>query len=116
MSDTDLDARITEIEQRLTQLEQLVASTCTVLDGREVENDTTEVEMDRESERATIRRAVIETITHFEQAYGESPPIDSVVEELADQGHDTDDVQTVIDALQRDGLVYEPHPEHVRVA
>lgn len=115
MSDADLKARLTELETRTTQLEQLMASTVTVVDSHDGSIATAEVRSSNETERATIRRAVFETITHFERAYGDSTPIDYVIEELTEQGHDTDDIRDVIDALHDDGLLYKPQPEHVRV-
>lgn len=115
MNNAYLEARITELEHRLIRHEQLIVALATMLDSFDSEEETTEVWTSNETERATIRRTVFETITHFEQAYGESTPIDYVIEELTEQGHETDDIRDVIDALHDDGLLYKPQPEHMRV-
>lgn len=65
--------------------------------------------------RPSLRQELLDAITGFERAYGDSAPIEYVNEELLDQGYDTDEVRDTIDQLLREGSIYEPVDDHVKV-
>jgi DNA replicative helicase MCM subunit Mcm2 (Cdc46/Mcm family) len=111
-----LEARIDELETRIATLEgQQNESRQPTIHTVPIIDDTVEVVTGSDTKCSTIRQTAIETIEHFESAYGEAPPTDYVVEELTEQGHDTAAVRNLLDDLRRKGTIYEPKTDHVRV-
>jgi hypothetical protein len=141
MTESDkLEQRITALEDRIFELEEVIAESRVAThtpaemtgelagvtddkgrggvellqEGRQ-EDTREELIPGSDTDRVSIRTEVLETINHFESAYGEDTPTDYVITELSDQGYERSDILEEIDTLRRKGEIYEPTRDHVRV-
>lgn len=115
----DIQQKYDDLETRVDGLEQQrIESTHEVsYDFRDHFEDDLEIVTgtDEQSERATIRQAILDAINNFEAAYEEAAPIDYVREMLVREGYDTGDVPKVLKQLRREGVIYEPEDGRVKV-
>lgn len=116
MSNADqLEHRVNVLEKRVIELEQELreAKPATT---HHVSTDDVELVTSSDRTYVTLRQAVLDTISEFERAYGNSAPTDYITDQVADEeDRETDDVKEVLDTLTQEGSIYEPIADHVRV-
>ncbi|WP_248908129.1 hypothetical protein [Halocatena marina] len=122
MADTELGARLEALETRVHELEQQLGEQSAGNHRWPKRDDNTVVTEEfgpedaiAATERRSITRQTVDCIKHFESAYGAPASIEHILEELTERGYETGDILDVIDTLQRQGNIYEPESDHVRV-
>lgn len=123
-TNTELRERVAELETRVQELEQLVepqtqesTTSDTIADVEIMDSSVFESDdvVAKTAERNTIIKETLALVREFEAAYGEPVPIDHLIEELNNEGYETSDVLDVIDRLRRQGDIYEPVSDCVKV-
>lgn len=112
-----LETRIDELEARVYELErQQGQQDWPETDDSLVFTDSFGPEdlLENAEERRSVRQAILDTIKHFESAYGEATPINYVHETLRED-YDGERVLEEIDDLREQGEIYEPESDCVKV-
>lgn len=110
----DHEARIEALEHRVRELEQQQKAPLPV-ESNSILQLIEEADA-YASERQSLRQQIMETIENFESAYGDAAPIAFVLRSVRDEGYDDEAIMDAFDVLVRDGAIYKPDADTVRVA
>jgi DNA replicative helicase MCM subunit Mcm2 (Cdc46/Mcm family) len=110
-SDQQLETRIDELEARLDEVEALLEpeEPPTSLDS------TMPFTVEPVGESRSIRADVKNHIDECRPSGGESAPTQLVIEGLIADGYDESDVKHTLETMRREGEIYEPIDDHLRV-
>lgn len=124
-----LAENVTALNERLERIEQQHVESGTILSDETIRDiEATEGEWERGEtisqeemkrrlgiDEETLRTVVFDRIADYEAAIGSAAPIEAVIEDVATDGYDTADVRHEVNLLLREGHIYKPDSDTVRV-
>lgn len=131
MSDAETQERLDELENRIDRLEQLHAESEKALSDETIRDiEATDGELERgetisqeemkrrlglDEEEPPLRTVIRDAIDSFEEAIDSPAPTDIIAKDVAAEGYDIADVRHEMDLLLREGEIYKPDSDTVKV-